>query len=153
MARQKRQFMRQGVADLPDRASVLAYIGAPGEPIFDGESLRMHDGSTPGGIRLSALGPLTVNDQDATIGALVTFVSVKPLSATRTITLPDHAIYPVGQDLVIADGSGACSDGIRINIATRSGAPILGIDSAFLASAGGSIRLRLLPTRDAWILA
>lgn len=64
MARQQRQFMRQGVADLPNRAAVLAYAGASGEPIFDGTTLRMQDGSTPGGIplaRADTFGTLTVD--------------------------------------------------------------------------------------------
>ncbi|WP_020095678.1 hypothetical protein [Methylobacterium sp. 285MFTsu5.1] len=52
MPRQKRQFMRQGVSDLPTRTSVKAYVGAPGEPIFDFSTLRMQDGVTPGGIPL-----------------------------------------------------------------------------------------------------
>ncbi|PVE25437.1 hypothetical protein DC522_05955 [Microvirga sp. KLBC 81] len=57
MARIPRRFARVGAAaDLPTLAAANAYVGPDGEPIWAGGQLRMHDGSTPGGIRLLSAG-------------------------------------------------------------------------------------------------
>ncbi|MBA9070705.1 hypothetical protein FHR71_004475 [Methylobacterium sp. RAS18] len=48
-------------------------------------------------------------------------VGVKPLMAPRTISLPDVDTFPLGQDLVIADESGACSDALAITIQPGAG--------------------------------
>lgn len=44
-----------------------------------------------------------------------------PLTAPRTIWLPDVDAFPLGRDLVIADESGACSDVLTITIQPGAG--------------------------------
>lgn len=48
-------------------------------------------------------------------------VGMIALTAPRTISLPDVDSFPLGQDLVIADESGACSDALTITIQPGSG--------------------------------
>ena len=43
-------------------------------------------------------------------------IGMTALTAPRTISLPDVDTFPTGQDLVVADESGACSDAITITI-------------------------------------
>lgn len=63
MARQPRQLARVvAAADLPDAAAIDAYVGPAGELIADHIRglLMLHDGSTPGGIRLARANQLFV---------------------------------------------------------------------------------------------
>ena len=48
-------------------------------------------------------------------------VGMVTLTAPRTVYLPDVDSFPLGQDLVIADESGACSDTLTITIQPGSG--------------------------------
>lgn len=128
MPRQKRQFARQGAAsDLPDRAAVLSYLGAPGEPIFDGDRLRMMDGVTAGGIPLVRCGRRAIADQNASLTGADAYVALTSLTATRTLSLPAAAIFIPGQPLFIADESGAVSadNNLKIMI-SASGADKIG---------------------------
>lgn len=136
MARQKRQFMRQGVADLLTRASVLAYVGAPAEPIFDGERLRIHDGATPGGIPLARIGRRPVADQNASAAAADSYIAITTLTAGRTISLPPAASFAPGQPLYIADESGACSadTGLTITVSASGSDTIAGLPFIVMGS-------------------
>lgn len=53
MPRQPRQLAGIGASDLPDLAACKSHIGAPREVIADGQTLRVHDGVTPGGIPMA----------------------------------------------------------------------------------------------------
>ncbi|TXN78276.1 hypothetical protein [Methylobacterium sp. WL8] len=140
MARQPRQFARQGAAsDLPDRASVRAYVGPPGEPIWDGEALRVHDGSTPGGVRLARTGRKAVTDQNYVVVLADTYVALTALTAltaARLVTLPSAAAYAPGQVLYVADETGACSAdaGLTITVAAAGTDTIAGQPSVALGS-------------------
>lgn len=48
-------------------------------------------------------------------------IGIVTLTAPRVIFLPDVDTFPLGQDLVIADESGACSDAILIKISAGAG--------------------------------
>ena len=48
-------------------------------------------------------------------------VGVIALTAPRVLSLPDVDSFPLGQDLVIADESGACSETLSITIQPGSG--------------------------------
>lgn len=135
MARQKRQFMRQGVSDLPDRPSVLAYIGAPGEPIFDGERLRMQDGVTPGGIPLARAGRKAVADANYLATGSDSYVGITSLTAARTISLPAASSYAPGQTLYVADESGACAANLPITVSAAGSDTIAGQPSVTMGSA------------------
>ncbi|GJE61696.1 hypothetical protein [Methylobacterium trifolii] len=134
MARQKRQFMRQGVADLPDRATVNAYAGASGEPIFDGDTLRIMNGTTPGGILLARSGRKPV--ADANYGAQVAdvYVGISALTVGRTVTLPAASAYPPGQTLFVADETGLCSPTLPITVAAAGSDTIAGQASITMGS-------------------
>lgn len=163
MARQRRQFMRQGVADLPTRVQVDAYVGAPGEPIFDGETLRIHDGVTPGGIRLVAVsqadgvvrfsdllaalidvrtafngkverGRVAVNDQNYAAQTTDAYVGYTGLTAARTLLLPPAASYPTGQPLALADETGLCSNTLTLTAQASGSDTVAGQSSVYMAS-------------------
>lgn len=137
MTRQKRQFARQGAAaDLPDRAAVNAYVGAPGEPIFDGDRLRVHDGNTTGGVRLVRCGRRQVADQNVSLAAADAYVGVTSLTAPRTISLPPANGYEPGQPLYIADETGACSydAGRTITVSALGSDTIAGQSSVVMGS-------------------
>ncbi|NEU14314.1 hypothetical protein G3T14_19595 [Methylobacterium sp. BTF04] len=53
MARQPRQLAGLGASDLQTAAAIKAYVGPAREVIADGQTLRVHDGTTPGGIPLA----------------------------------------------------------------------------------------------------
>lgn len=136
MPRQPRQFMRQGVGDLPTRAQVLAYVGPPGEPIFDRETLRIHDGATPGGVRLARTGRAPIADQNYVAAVTDTYIGVTAITAGRSVTLPSAASYAPGQTLYVADESGACSAGagLTITVAAAGTDTIAGQPSVILGS-------------------
>lgn len=134
MARQKRQFMRQGVGDLPDRPAVLAYVGAPGEPIFDGERLRMHDGVTPGGIPLARAGRKAVADANYLATSTDSYVGITSLTAARTVSLPAASSYAPGQTLYVADESGACAANMPITVSAAGADTIAGQPSVSMGS-------------------
>ncbi|CAO4183360.1 hypothetical protein [Methylorubrum aminovorans] len=91
---------------------------------------------------------------DANYQCLTTDVQVglTALTASRTVSLPDVDSFPFGQDLVIADESGACSDTVLIKIRpgvgtgdTIGGAdtdPALGVGVVALSSPYQAVRLR-----------
>ncbi|BDL41082.1 hypothetical protein [Methylorubrum sp. GM97] len=54
--------------------------------------------------------PTVVNDADYQCLATDRQVAMEALTASRVISLPDVDSFPFGQDLLIADESGACSD-------------------------------------------
>lgn len=137
MGRQKRQFARQGAAiDLPDRVAINAYVGAPGEPIWDGDRLRMHDGNTAGGVRLVRCNRRAVADQSISLAATDAYVGVASLTANRTISLPPAAAFEPGQPLYVADESGACSydAGRTITVSALGSDTIAGRQSVVMGS-------------------
>lgn len=67
-------------------------------------------------IAAAQIGHTAVNDADYTILSSDVQVGVVSLTAPRTLSLPDVDAFPLGQDLVIADESGACSDTLTITI-------------------------------------
>lgn len=134
MARQPRRFMRQGVGDLPTRAAVKVYAGPSGEPIFDGETLRIQDGVTPGGVILARAGHKAVLDASYVASAADVFIGIASLTAARTITLPAASAYAPGQALFVADESGACSEGSPLTIAAAGADTIAGQSSVTMAS-------------------
>ncbi len=121
MARQPRQIAGIGASDLPNQAAVEAYRGPPRELILGEDTLRYHDGVTPGGIPLATRGHTPINDRDFECGRLDAQVVMMTLTAARSGLLPAAATFPFGQDLVVADGSGACSETRTITIRPRSG--------------------------------
>lgn len=68
-----------------------------------------------------ALGHTSVFDRD--YAALTSDVQVgfRTLTGPRLVTLPDVDAFPLGQDLVIADESGNCSDTVTIKIQPGAG--------------------------------
>ncbi|WP_183667428.1 hypothetical protein [Methylorubrum rhodesianum] len=66
------------------------------------------------------------------------------LTAARTVSLPDVDTFPLGQDLVIADESGACSESLTITIIPGSGTgdTIAGDGSIVLTSPYQAVRFR-----------
>jgi hypothetical protein len=127
MARQKRQFARQGAAsDLPDRAAIRAYVGPPAEPIWDGERLRMHDGTTPGGVPLVRCGRRAIADANASLAAADSYTAVTSLTASRTISLPPAANYEPGQPLYIAAETDQVSFDVPLIISASGSDQIIG---------------------------
>lgn len=61
-------------------------------------------------------GHTTVSDTNYQCLTTDVQVGIVSLTAARTISLPDVDSFPLGQDLVIADESGACSDTLTITI-------------------------------------
>jgi hypothetical protein len=116
MARQPRQIAGIGASDLPTQAAVEAYKGPPRELILGEDTLRVHDGVTPGGIPLATRGHTPISDRDFQCRRSDVQVGMVTLTASRTVFLPDVDTFPLGQDLVIADESGACSDTRTITI-------------------------------------
>lgn len=83
-------------------------------PVPDG-----HGGVRTVGDALAAAaqrGHTTVSDVDYQCLATDVQVGIVSLTAPRMISLPDVDSFPLGQDLVIADESGACSDTLTITI-------------------------------------
>jgi hypothetical protein len=74
-------------------------------------------------------------------------VGMTTLTAPRTISLPDVDTFPLGQDLVIADESGACSDTLTITIQPGPGTGDIigspeGATTFVLSSPYQAVRLR-----------
>lgn len=69
----------------------------------------------------AARGHTSVTDADYQCLQTDVQVGVMTLSAPRAISLPDVDNYPVGQDLMIADESGNCSEALTITIRPGSG--------------------------------
>ena len=64
----------------------------------------------------ASLGHTSVFDRDYTGLASDVQVGFRTLTGPRIYTLPDVDTYPLGQDHVVADESGACSDTLTIKI-------------------------------------
>jgi len=75
--------------------------------------------------------------------ALVTdrLIAYTSLSAAQTVTLPAASAYPPGQQLVIADESGACSATDTITVSRAGSDTIDGATSAVIATAYGYLAL------------
>lgn len=116
MSRQPRQFMRQGVSDLPTRQTAKDYVGAPGEPIFDFSTLRMHDGVTPGGIPLlSPAEDLDLTpDQQAKLreNISVTAPEDAPVSTAQQAEL--NKKVTVGGD--VSDATATTASGVKVSV-------------------------------------
>ena len=100
----------------------------------------------------AARGHTAINNADYT--ALVTdvHVAMSGLTADRIVALPPHATFPLGQDFVVVDEDGSCTEASRILIVPRAGAAILKTTSPLsLSAAGASARLRLNSTRTVWL--
>lgn len=71
-------------------------------------------------------------------------VGMVVLTAPRVVSLPDVDTFPLGQDLVIADESGACSDALTITIQPGAGTgdTIAGATSIVLTSPYQGLRFR-----------
>lgn len=83
--------------------------------------------------RIEAGGGVTaVDDRDYQCLMDDVQVGVTALTGSRTIYLPDVDTYPPGQDLVIADESGACSETLTITIRPGAGTSdiIGGVDNS-----------------------
>ena len=135
MARQPRRIAGLGASDLPTRAAIDGYVGPSREVVSDGETLRLHDGVTPGGIRMARAGRRAVADMAYVALAADSYIGVTALTAARSVTLPPAAAFAPGQALYVADESGACNDdaGLRITIAA-SGADKIGTLSGLVSS-------------------
>lgn len=121
MARRRLRLAGIGAPDLPNQAAVESYVGSSRELVAGDDTLRLHDGVTPGGIPLATRGHTPINDRDFECGRLDAQVVMMTLTAARGGLLPAAATFPFGQDLVVADGSGACSETRTITIRPRSG--------------------------------
>lgn len=69
----------------------------------------------------ASIGHTPVNDADYQCLAEDVQVGVMTLTLPRVVSLPDVDTYPPGQDLVIADESGACSEVLTITIQPGTG--------------------------------
>lgn len=80
---------------------------------------------------------------DAAYAAQVTdrLIAYTALTAARTVTLPAAASYPQGQQLTLADESGACSATKTILVARAGSDTINGAASASIAAAYGYLAL------------
>lgn len=163
MARQPRQLAGIGAADLPDQDAVNAYVGPPREVVVAADGLRIHNGTTPGGIPLARRDEVATKASightaapDANYQALVTDVQIgfAVLSASRTVTLPDVDLYPMGQVLFIADESGQCSVDRPIIITVGAGTndTIAGNTSEQLSNAYQGLGFRR-GAANVWIIA
>lgn len=92
----------------------------------------------------SALGDTAVYDRDHVAVASEVQIGFRALTAPRFVTLPDVDTFPLGQDLVVADQSGACSDTLTITIQPGAGTgdTISGVSQVVLNSPYQTIRLR-----------
>lgn len=153
MARQPRQLMRQGVGDLLTRVQVDAYVGPAGEPIFDRQTLRVHDGIRPGGIPMLFGGHTPVFDADYLAVQTDTHIGFQSLTAARTCFFPDVDFYPFGQPFIVADESGLCSPDLPILLSPGPGSNDLIGDGTPLAITGPRQGLRFVRGRaNLWIL-
>ncbi len=64
----------------------------------------------------ASLGHTSVFDQNYAGSASDVQVGFRTLTAPRIYSLPDLDAYPLGQDHIVADESGACSDALTITI-------------------------------------
>ena len=80
---------------------------------------------------------------DAAYTALVTdrLIAYSALTAARAVTLPSASAYPPGQQLVVADESGACSATKTITLSRAGSDTINGATSAVIATAYGYLAL------------
>ncbi|MBB5762179.1 hypothetical protein HNR01_001799 [Methylorubrum rhodesianum] len=111
-------------------------------PVPDG-----HGGVRTVGAALAAAaqrGHTTVSDADYQCLSTDVQVGMVSLTAARTVSLPDVDTFPLGQDLVIADESGACSESLTITIIPGSGTgdTIAGDGSIVLTSPYQAVRFR-----------
>ncbi|MDV2988137.1 UNVERIFIED_CONTAM: hypothetical protein Q9R58_27940 [Methylobacteriaceae bacterium AG10] len=93
-----------------------------------------------------------IDDADYQCLATDTQVGFRTLTASRVVSLPDVDTFPLGQDLVIADESGACSDTITITVQPGAGTgdTIAGASSIILSSPYQALRFRR-GTANLWI--
>lgn len=130
----------------PGDARVGAALAAA--PVSIGGQIRRLDEALEGTARA---GHTLVADADYQCLSTDLQVGMKPLTAARTIWLPDVDTFPF-QDLVIADESGACSEALSIKIRpgastddTIGGAdtdPDLGVGVVALSSPYQAVRFR-----------
>lgn len=99
----------------------LSDLASPGNPIGDALAAAARRGHT------------SVSDANYQILVTDVQVGVIALTAPRVLSLPDVDSFPLGQDLVIADESGACSDALTITIQPRAGTgDVLGVSGGIL---------------------
>lgn len=93
-----------------------------------------------------------VDDTDYQCIASDTQVGYRTLTAPRTVSLPDVDTFPLGQDLVIADESGALSDTTTITVQPGAGTgdTIAGASALILSSPYQAVRFRRGAT-NLWI--
>ncbi|MBB5765720.1 hypothetical protein ABEV34_11830 [Methylorubrum rhodesianum] len=100
---------------VPADARALGVLGGvlPGTPL-----IRRGRSTTVGTVLANAaqLGHTQVLDVDYQCVDEDVQVGIMTLTAPRVVSLPDVDDYPLGQDLVIADESGVCSDVRTITI-------------------------------------
>lgn len=120
----------------------LSTLAAPGNPIGDALAARVRATHTAA--------------PDANYQALVTDVQIgfATLTASRTVTLPDVDVYPLGQALFIADESGQCSSTrpIIITVGSGTGDTIAGQPALQLTDAYQGIGLRR-GAANVWIIS
>ncbi|MFY9293993.1 MAG: hypothetical protein WAP03_25345 [Methylorubrum rhodinum] len=94
---------------MPNRAAVDTYTGLVGEPVFDGDTLRMHNGTVQGGIRL-----LTAALLGATALLPTGALTATPLAGLfgRTLTALDRGAKP--DAVVTATGAVSGTDNSTI---------------------------------------
>ncbi|PXW51302.1 hypothetical protein [Methylobacterium sp. B4] len=98
------------------------------------------------------LGHTPVLDANYQILATDVQVGIVALTAPRVISLPDVDTFPLGQDLIIADESGACSETLTIKIRPGTGTgdtiggadvdPAVGVSVVALSSPYQAVRFR-----------
>ncbi|MCW2283380.1 hypothetical protein M2323_001206 [Rhodoblastus acidophilus] len=134
-------------------ANVAAFTGAQGELIVDttNNRLTVHDGVTPGGWPLAKLSDVgagtlttrsTVADANYVIVTTDRMIGISALSASRTLTLPSAASFPIGVTLGVFDESGAASSTITATIAASGSDKIDGATSVAINSPYGFVQLQ-----------
>lgn len=88
MAREPRQLAGIGASDLPDLDAIKNYVGPPREVIVDGKTLRVQDGSSPGGLALARAGD---NDDITGLSGLTTPLS-QAQGGSGAATLADASV-------------------------------------------------------------
>ena len=94
MARQPRQLAGIGASDLPNQNAVESYKGPPREVVIGADTLRFHDGDTPGGIPVARR-----DEQFAAInapGTMAAFIASKIPATQRHIRIGGYYTPGVG---------------------------------------------------------
>ena len=100
----------------------------------------------------ATIGSKSVSNASYQAAAADVEIAMRGMTAARTVTLPSAANYPPGQDFVVFDADGSCSEANPLTVQAATGQTIGGRTAIQLIDKFQSVRLRRAGPA-LWVLA